>query len=231
MGRQKDYSPGKEMIHSGSMGKGCISIMTIMAMVALMLFSMHQPVSLATPPIPTANVESVVLENQYRLVVTIGPWSQNDIRLSDLGIIIVPPSPGSPEENGEAKHLKLGLALNISFASNVRLSYEDVSIWGIASEGDKIIIESIGTDGLPQGQWQLYLIEESTSGSILGITWTVGNEPFSDYQVPFARSSITDPIQHFGLSNQGSTEWAFVVIIGSEIVLLAVIIYLVSRTK
>jgi hypothetical protein len=202
-----------------------------MAMVALMSFSMLQPVLLATAPIPTANIESVVLEDQYRLVVTVGPWSQNDVRLSNLGIIIVPPSPGSPEQNGEAKCLKLGLALNMSFASDVRLSYENVSMWGIASEGDRIIIESTGTDGLPQGQWQLYLVEESTSGSIFGITWTVGNEPFSDYQVPFARSSIADPIQHFGFSDQVSTEWAFAVIIGSEIVLLAVIVYLVSRAK
>jgi hypothetical protein len=219
------------MIHGKSMRKSFISIITTMAIVALMLFSMLQPVSLATPPIPTVNIESVVLEDQYRLVVTIGPWSQNDIRLTDLGIIIVPPSPGSPEQNGEAEHLKLGLALNMSFASDVRLSYQNVSMWGIASEGDKIIIESIGTDGLPQGQWQLYLVEESTAGSIFGITWTVGNEPFSDYQVPFARSSITDPIQHFGFSDQGSTEWVFAVIIGSEILLLAVIVYLVSRTK
>lgn len=217
------------MIHGKLMGKGAISMLTALALVTLLLFSMVQPVSIASETTATTNVESLILENQYRLVITLAPWSKT-VKLSDLGIIIVPPAPGSPENNGEAKYLELGVALNLSIDTNVRLSYENMSNEDKASEGDRIIIESVGTDGLPPGQWQLYLVQESTSGSILGITWTIGNEPSPDYQLPFSRSSITDPKQHFGFSSQGS-QWAFVAIIGSEMILLAVIVYLISRAK
>jgi len=217
------------MIHGKLMGKGAISMLTTLALVTLLLFSMVQSVSIASDTTATTDVKSMIMENQYRLVITLGPWSKT-VKLSDLGMIIVPPALGSPENNGEAKYLKLGVALNLSIATNVRLSYENMSNEGKASQGDRIIIESLGTDGLPQGQWQLYLVQESTSGSILGITWTIGNEPSQDYQLPFSRSSITDPKQHFGFSNQGS-QWVFVAIIGSEMILLAVIVYLISRAK
>jgi hypothetical protein len=217
------------MICGRLMGKGAISMLTTLALVILLLFSMVQPVSIASDTTATDNVKSMILENQYRLVITLGPWSKT-VKLSVLGIIIVPPAPGSPENNGEAKYLKLGVALNLSISTDVRLSYENISNEGTVSEGDRIVIESIGTEGLPQGQWQLYLVQESTSGTILGMIWTIGNEPAPDYQLPYSRSSINDPMQHFGFSSQDS-QWAFVAIIGSEMILLGVIIYLISRVK
>lgn len=217
------------MIYGKLMGKGAISMLTTLALVTLMLFSMVQSISIASDTTAANNVKSIILENQYRLVITLGPWSKT-VKLSDLGLIIVPPALGSPESNGEAEYLKLGVALNLSISTYVRLSYENISNEGTVSEGDRIIIESTGIEGLPQGQWQLYLVQENTSGTVLGMIWTIGNVPAPNYQLPYSRSSITDPKQHFGFSSQDS-QWAFVAIIGCEMILLAVIIFLISRAK
>jgi hypothetical protein len=51
-----------------------------------------------------------------------------------------------------------------------------------------------------------------------------------DYPLAYARSSIGDPVQRFGFSSQGS-DWIFVAIIGSEVLLLAVIVFLTGRAK
>jgi hypothetical protein len=228
-GGGKGYSPGKEMIHGKLMGKGAISMLTTLTLVTLLLFLMLQPASTASQAIPTCDVDSLVLDDQYRLVLTLGPWSQEE-NLTDLGIIIVSPIPGSPDMSERANYLKLKDSHNLSFVPDVMMSYQPNSTEGQGSEGDRIVVRSTGTGGLPQGQWQLYLVEVNSSASLLGIIWTIGNEPSFDYQLPFARSSITDPVQYFGFSSQGG-EWVFVAIIGSEMILLAVIVYLISRAK
>jgi hypothetical protein len=217
------------MIVGESMGKGAISMLTALALVGLLSFSMLQPVSYASETTATCDIESMVLEKQYRLVVILGPWSET-MPLSNLGIILVPPSTGSPEKTGEAQYLKLGDSLNLSISNQLSLSYQPISAQDRASDGDQIVIHSAGNDGLPHGQWQIYLVQESTTFSILGIIWTIGNEPSTGYQLPYARSSITDPLQHFGFKSQGSS-WTFILIFASEVVLLAVIVFLISRAK
>jgi len=217
------------MIHGELMGKGAISMLTTLALVAFLLFSMLQPASTASQAIPTCDVDSLVLDNQYRLVLTLESWSQEE-NVSDLGIIIVSPIPGSPDMSDQARYLRLIDSHILSFPTGVRMSYRPNSTEGQVSEGDQIVVRSMGTGGLPQGQWQLYLVEVNSSASLLGIIWTIGNEPSFNYQLPFARSSITDPKQYFGFSSQGG-QWVFVAIIGSEMILLAVIVYLISRAK
>ncbi|MDD1747796.1 MAG: hypothetical protein LUQ16_08545 [Methanomassiliicoccales archaeon] len=211
------------------MGKAAISVLTSLALVVLLSFSMLQPMSGASETTASCGIESMVLEDQYRLVITLGPWSKT-VQLSNIGIVIVPPVTGSPEMTGEPQYLKLVKSLNMSIGDQLRMSYEAISNQGHASDGDRIEIQSTGTDGLPQGQWQLYLDQESTTFSILGVIWTIGNEQSTGYHLPYARSSITDPLQHFNLNGQGST-WTFMAIFGSEILLLAVIVYLISRAK
>jgi hypothetical protein len=211
------------------MGKGAISVFTSLALVALLSFSMFQPMSGASETTASCGVESMVLENQYRLVITLGPWSKT-VQLSNIGIVVVPPVTGSPEMTGEPKYLQLVKSLNTSIGDQLHMIYEAISDQGKASDGDRIEIQSTGVDGLPQGQWQLYLDQESTTFSILGVIWTIGNEQSMGYHLPYARSSITDPLQHFGLKGQGST-WTFVAIFGSELLLLAVIVLLISRAK
>lgn len=222
------------MIHGELMGKGAISMLTTLVLVAFLFFSILQPASTASQAIPTCDVGSLVLDDQYRLVLTLGQWSKEE-NLADLGIIIVPPIPGSPDKSDNASLLRLMDSRNLSFPTGVmmtgvKMSYLPNSTGGQVSEGDRIVFRSMGTGGLPQGQWQLYLVEVNSSASLLGIIWTIGNEPSFDYQLPFARSSITNPMQYFGFLDQAD-EWVFVAIIGSEMILLAVIVYLISRAK
>ena len=211
------------------MGNGTVSLPMCLVMAALLLMAMVQPASAASQSSNGCEVETLVLEDQFRLTLTIGPWLKI-MDMSDLGIIIVPPVLGAPEKVGDARYLRLEGSYNLSFASNLMLNYVPISYEGAASEGDRIIIRSTGTSGLPHGQWQLYVVEVSSSDSLLGIIWTIGDAPVPDYPLAYARSSIDDPMQRFGFSSQGS-DWIFVAIIGSEVLLLAVIVFLIGRTK
>jgi len=217
------------MFDGEQMGKGAFAAIMAMVLIATLSFSMLQPLAGATETTATCNIKSMVLEDQYRLVVTIGPWSK-PVQLSNIAIIIVPPYPTSPEKSGDAQLLNLSSdKLNLSLGNDLWIYYEPVSDQGQASDGDRIIIQTTGIYGLPQGQWQMYLVQQSTSGSISGTVWTIGNEAYEDYQLPYARSSIADPLDEFWPSP--GSPWTFVAIFSGEVVLLAVMVFLISRAK
>ncbi len=210
------------------MGKGSRFCPALLASAAFIVLITLQPMA-AAGPTATSSIDSIVLNDQYRLTVTTGPWAPS-IRTTEVEIIIVTPRADSPESYGDAWMLRLGEGLNQSLGTGIILRYETASDSSSTSDGDLILVQSTGIGALPQGHWQMYLIQESTGGTILGVTWTIGNEPSQDYQLTFVRSSISDPVEYFGFSQQ-SSDWIFVAIIGGEFLLLAVLVVLISRAK
>jgi hypothetical protein len=210
------------------MGKGAFSIIAIM-LVSLMLFTIAQPSSSADNA-ETSLVETLVLEDQYRLVLTIDGWTR-PISFSELSVIVVMPSSSSPQGAGTVHYLRLDKSLNLSLSPHIELSYEPSLDGGYASEGDRLVVQSTPIERLPQGQWQLYIVQESISRATMGIMWTIGNEPAQEYQLPYAHSSITDPLQYFGIEPNQANDLIFVVIFIGEFVMLVVIVSLISRSK
>lgn len=200
-----------------------MSIIVLLAFAAL-------PFVTSTPVTPSCLVKSVTRWSPYMMVVEIGDISKGDVRLADMGVILIPPVLGSPGLSDKAKWHALSDGAVFNYSKDISLNYVlNGSGSGYASSGDIIVIETNSPATIPDGEWQLYLTYEPTGGAIFGIIWTSALAP-PGYDYLFANSSLTNPKEELGLKTTGS-DYSYLVIFMVEAAILALMVFLMSRRE
>lgn len=198
--------------------------------VLLLVLLVGASTALATPPTVTGTVSKLTMEDSGTLVLVLGTFS-HQTRAMDIGLVLLPPIAGSLDKADEAKHFQFAEGLILNYSAYIRIRLEVDSIGSPLKAGDRLVIEALGGSSLPEGTWQLFLIDEGTSYPAFGISWIIGHISSENYQISFTNAGVADPLLKYGFRSRSDTTPWFGLMIGVEVLILALIVFIISRNE
>jgi len=195
-----------------------------------LMISLGPSTAIATPTTASCAIGDITVEDGSLLIIEISSVSSQRAP-SELGTILVPPVAGMPGKADVAKHWEFENGFSFNYSATLRLTLVHNQTSQYLQGGDEMVIQSTGGASLPEGTWQLYLIDEETGYASFGITWVIGNATSEAQKVPYAPTGVTDPMAMFGLDSGGDSKMQFMVIFGVEALVLALMLLFISRTE
>lgn len=181
---------------------------------------------MAAPENVSCAIGDITVEDGSHLTIEISSVSSQRAP-SELGTILVPP----PGKVDDAKYWKFEDGLSFNYSDTLRLTLVHNQTSQYLQAGDEMEIHSMGGFSLPEGTWQLYLIDEETGYASFGITWVIGHTSSETQKVPYAPTGVTDPMAMFGFDSGGDSKTDFIIIFGVEVLVLALMVLFISRTE
>lgn len=182
----------------------------------------------ANQPTPVCVAQQVVVESDSRLEVVLGPFAP-PMPFKELGVILVP-APGTAGEAGGAKHWECSGGAVFNYSPDLRLTVQHDPGEPEMQAGDILLIEDLGSNGLPRGTWLLFLIHEPTDSPCLSLTWVLGNVHVGQ-DLTFTKTGIADPMSEFGFKNETDSSWTLVALVIGEGLVLGLMLLLISRIE